>query len=325
MAKIAIAVGAAAAGFLIAGPYGLSLGVAATVEAVSVGLSVGLAIDRIAFPHRTKLGMPIQDLQVSSSANGAPIPFGYSNNRFAGQLIWAPKITFITQHEPGQGGLFGGSGGGTGPSVYAYFASFAVSFGEGPGVLRRVWGDSKIIYKSPSATPGNFVPLGDIPAWDAGTPYHTDDVVLYPPLSPGVDSRVYQAIYPSIGVIPPGNSLFWEQSSDYPPWNRDTIYQTGALIDYFGQIYAASRPTQGSPPPGHGWEPLANYYAPPTIYQGDESQNPDPIIQAAEGIDNTPAFRGQLVGRWEGFPLANFGNRVPNIRGEVTFPLGHNA
>lgn len=60
-------------------------------------------------------------------------------------------------------------------------------------------------------------------------------------------------------------------------------------------------------------------YPSPTIYHGTETQNPDPLIQGVEGASKTPAFRGLIYAVWEDFPLADFGNRIPNIQALVNF------
>lgn len=60
-------------------------------------------------------------------------------------------------------------------------------------------------------------------------------------------------------------------------------------------------------------------YAPPTFYRGDELQKADPTIAAAVGAANCPAFRGLCYAVWRNLPLANFGNRIPSIRAEITF------
>lgn len=65
--------------------------------------------------------------------------------------------------------------------------------------------------------------------------------------------------------------------------------------------------------------PALPQYAPPIFYAGTEAQGADPTIQAANGAANTPAFRGLAYAMWHTFPLANFGNRIPNIRAEVTY------
>ena len=53
------------------------------------------------------------------------------------------------------------------------------------------------------------------------------------------------------------------------------------------------------------------------FYRGDESQNPDPLIESFEGIGSTPAYRGLSYVVIEDFPLADYGNRIPNFTFEV--------
>jgi len=49
------------------------------------------------------------------------------------------------------------------------------------------------------------------------------------------------------------------------------------------------------------------------FYAGDEDQQADSIIAAEEGIENTPAFRGLSYLVFDSLPLADYGNRLPNI------------
>lgn len=53
------------------------------------------------------------------------------------------------------------------------------------------------------------------------------------------------------------------------------------------------------------------------IYQGDELQLPDPLIESYEGVGNVPAFRGCTVVVFEMFPLVNDGNAIPFLTAEV--------
>ncbi len=53
------------------------------------------------------------------------------------------------------------------------------------------------------------------------------------------------------------------------------------------------------------------------IYYGDEEQLPDPYIESFEGVGKTPAYRGMAYVVIEDFPLADFGNRIPNFTFEV--------
>ena len=56
------------------------------------------------------------------------------------------------------------------------------------------------------------------------------------------------------------------------------------------------------------------------IYVGDEEQTPDPLIVAKEG--DAPAYRGLAYVVFERLPLANFGNRIPQMSFEVVRPIG---
>ena len=47
------------------------------------------------------------------------------------------------------------------------------------------------------------------------------------------------------------------------------------------------------------------------IYTGDEAQAPDPLIVAKDG--DVPAYRGLAYIVFERLPLADFGNRIPQL------------
>src|SRR5262249_45631453 len=55
-------------------------------------------------------------------------------------------------------------------------------------------------------------------------------------------------------------------------------------------------------------------------YSGEEAQAPDPLIVAKE-VD-APAYRGLAYVVFERLPLANFGNRIPQLSFEVVRPVG---
>ena len=64
---------------------------------------------------------------------------------------------------------------------------------------------------------------------------------------------------------------------------------------------------------------LSSYDAATAIrfYPGTEDQPRDPLIEAVEGADATPAYRGQIVIVFESLQLADFGNRIPNVTAEL--------
>ena len=57
------------------------------------------------------------------------------------------------------------------------------------------------------------------------------------------------------------------------------------------------------------------------FYKGDDRQDPDPLIVAKEGAENTPAYRGTAYLVFENFPLTPYGNRIPQFSFEVIRPV----
>ncbi len=53
------------------------------------------------------------------------------------------------------------------------------------------------------------------------------------------------------------------------------------------------------------------------VYTGSEGQPIDPLIASAEGIANTPAYRGHTYVVFENLQLADYGNRIPSLSFEV--------
>ncbi len=56
------------------------------------------------------------------------------------------------------------------------------------------------------------------------------------------------------------------------------------------------------------------------VYRGTEDQAPDALIVAKEGSQNAPAYRGLSYVVFERMPLADFGNRLPQLSFEVARP-----
>ena len=58
------------------------------------------------------------------------------------------------------------------------------------------------------------------------------------------------------------------------------------------------------------------------VYDGSESQLPDPLIEAKQGGGNAPAYRGLAYVVFERLPLDGYGNRIPLLQFEVVRPVG---
>jgi hypothetical protein len=57
------------------------------------------------------------------------------------------------------------------------------------------------------------------------------------------------------------------------------------------------------------------------VHRGDDAQMPDALIVAKEGAANAPAYRGTAYVVFERLPLADYGNRVPQLAFEVVRAL----
>jgi hypothetical protein len=253
-----------------------------------VGFGVGSTIGNMIAPgHLPNMyGPRLSDLTVSTSANGAFIPFGYGTNAFGGNIIWSPGLvehsTTVTQSGGGKGG----------PTVtttsYTYTVSFAVGFGEGPGTVLKVWGDAKILYDASGGAYVNFT--GD---FSDTTVYTVGQVIKF-------DNKYWVLQVP------------WSQLPTPNP--EEPPFGTLIWAPYNGTIITTSTPK----------------YPPPVIYEGDDTQLPNPTIQANVGAADTPAYRGLIYAVWSDLPLADFGNRLPNIRAVIRFgtfvqPIGLQA
>ncbi len=58
------------------------------------------------------------------------------------------------------------------------------------------------------------------------------------------------------------------------------------------------------------------------IYYGSDTQPADPLIEGLQSTGNTPAYRGLAYVVFEDFPLASYGNRIPQLTFEVIRTIG---
>jgi hypothetical protein len=58
------------------------------------------------------------------------------------------------------------------------------------------------------------------------------------------------------------------------------------------------------------------------VHRGSEDQPADDLIVAREGVGNAPAYRGTAYIVFERLPLADFGNRIPQLSFEIVRPVG---
>jgi hypothetical protein len=131
LASLAVGIVGAGVGFLVGGPGGAKL-----------GWAVGTVLGGILFPPRLGFQGSGNDLKISGSQYGTPIPIVYGQMRVPGSIIWASDLVEVSSG--------GGKGGGKGkiPNQPSHTGSFAVGFCEGEAAgISRIWADDLLIYE----------------------------------------------------------------------------------------------------------------------------------------------------------------------------------
>ena len=147
MAQLIVSAAGAAIGFAVGGPMG-----------AKIGWVAGSMIGSTFAPTQKSAGPRLEDLTVSTSAYGTPIPYLAGSPRAAGQIVWAStKREIATTTEQGKGG-----GGGSEYTSYTYEVDllYLLSDNEIVGVS-RVWSNGELVYDG--ATSNN--------AWTSMTVY----------------------------------------------------------------------------------------------------------------------------------------------------------
>lgn len=241
-------------------------------------------------------GPRVDDFQLQSAAEGTPVKFCVGpRNRIAGEIIWLrnwnddPTLEVAVTESAG-GGKGGGGGGGGGSSVtnYYYYVDLAVSVCEGPvEKVRKVWADSKLIYD------------------DGNDPYEVTGVSV-DTLGNYVAGFAFADVGFAVGRYvtvsgcgnPANNGRFRITASDGSSVTLDGTHASEApagpvtftLDPYSDARYRALR-----------------------VLPGTDDQEPDPYMQAKEGADATPAYRGECVVVIENFAIKDWGNRLPQF------------
>jgi uncharacterized membrane protein YgcG len=120
---------------------------------IFIGLALSLASSLISGFLRGNqktetYGPRLQQLEAMDSAYGQVIPWLIGGTcKIPGQVIYAPDIVEVehTEETGGGKGITGG-GGSTSYTTYTGEATFAVSFGRGPGKIVQLYADTKLVY-----------------------------------------------------------------------------------------------------------------------------------------------------------------------------------
>ena len=128
-----------------------------------IGWAIGSMIGSAFGPTQKSEGPRLNDLSVSTSSYGTPIPYVAGSPRVAGQIVWASSKREIatTQSAGGKGG------GGSEYTSYTYEVDLLIvlSDNEIQGV-RRIWSNGELIYTAAStATAEAITSSQTTPAW----------------------------------------------------------------------------------------------------------------------------------------------------------------
>lgn len=148
MAQLALGAAGAAIGFFAGGgPFGAQVGFVA-------GSMIGGAIDRSM--QKPVEGPRLEDLRVTTSTYGQPIPQVQGTVRLKANMIWS---TGLREHRKKTGGKGSTTTKGPGQVQYSYEASFAMSFCEGPiDKVLRIWLDKKLVFDATNSGEAIGVP-----------------------------------------------------------------------------------------------------------------------------------------------------------------------
>lgn len=104
-----------------------------------IGALVGRQVDGLIMPRPVREGPRLNELAVSASSYGTPLPRHFGRLRVPGTIIWASDLIE-------QAGRSGGGKGQAATNTYSYTASFAVALSSRLLVaLGRIWADGKLL------------------------------------------------------------------------------------------------------------------------------------------------------------------------------------
>lgn len=104
----------------------------------AIGSLIGSQIDGALFGPPAREGVRLQELSVTTSSYGTPVPRHFGTMRAAGSIIWATDLVESSETSGGKGQ----------PSVttYSYSISFAVALSSRPiKAVGRIWADGNLL------------------------------------------------------------------------------------------------------------------------------------------------------------------------------------
>jgi hypothetical protein len=283
-----------------------------------IGGYVGAYIDRRwVFPPDDIVGPKIDDFNFQTASEGALANYCLSANiPCAGEVIWLSDLK-ETKHEEDSGGKGGG-----GPSMISYTYSCSVAVAvcineEAISRIKRIYVGARAIWKD---TETETLTSDELEAEKVTTyitfpngTYVVDKVYLKINAPGSVDLLKFNSGANVLvsGFAESGNN--GEFLCTTAETNGDGTKSLWLINENAVDEAAGENVTLQQTMPQFNSDEVESV----RIHKGSLSQDRDPIIEAAEGTDKTPAFRGVTYVVFENLQLANFGNQLPQFRFRV--------
>ncbi len=252
----------------------VAIGISLAISAISYGIMALLA------PKPPPVvGPRLDDLGQPTTNPGRPIPKATGRNITSAQIIWSTGLV-ETQHTDK---VKGGKGGGKSVKVvsYTYSTSLAIAFNDGEicGVNRIIANGSKVIW---SKRIGEGLTKSEI---DTQVTAKYDEVFAE-------QTTLWTAVVDLATGLAKYTATEVEALADANANNESKQLRN--------QLESANDDVQ----------PRYNQIE---FYDGTETQDPSPVIEAHEGVGNVSAFRGTAYIVIEDLELADFGNFPPGF------------
>lgn len=236
------------------------------------GFQGGLAVGQLLFGGPSRgVASRLQDIRVTSSVEGSPLPIVYGRQRVGGNIVWASGLRVTSNRQ-------GGKGGGGGSTTESAATDLAVAICEGPVVrIRRIWANETIIYSNRPESPhseSSPVYASSVNPSNIRIYLGTDDHEIDPAISAalGSDSIAFghtcTLILDDFNLAPYGNSLpNFTVEVDTGDWN---------LAEVLGDLCDRS----GVDPEDYDFSGVEDIVVRGAVIQGGD--RPDSLIQRLE-------------------------------------------
>lgn len=264
-----------------------------------IGLG-GLLLQSLFNKPKNQEGPRLSDINVSAVSPGNPVVKHWGTMKLQGQLIWASKL-IEHKHEEHQGK----GGGGATSTTYTYTVDVAIAVCQGPVFsINRIRANQKIFWQSKEAAARL--------AADFDNAYYEEGERL-------LEEEV-EASEAHVGAF-------------FFAFNNYSVTEYTPATKAAAVSYIMAHPL--SQPPDHDavadmvdkmlssmdddleYKSTKIRYDHVYLYNGDEEQLPNSVIEGYKGVGNVPAYRGVCYFVVQGLQLEDFGNAMPQFQIEV--------